>query len=271
MFHDNGGLVSLALQWLICHLARMLAVRVAALGVGVAYLRTKTGRWLLRGIVARCELFLVRDDAALRQCAGTKARMTEDLVFAWRSLTPQSGRKRPAGKPACIGLTVSPLAGERTVIALADAVRLWQEHGHRVVFLVFQQSDTIADDSTLFAKIKNKLAAAAVPIEIRRLTANATSIIEAFADIDVVCGMRFHGLVLAAMLGRPFVGIVHDSKISEICRRFDMPCHEAATLDGTDLARSAEDIQEKMPESRLLDQSRRLAKENFLAFAAFAS
>ena len=269
VFHDNSGLVSLALQWLICHLARMLAVRVAALGVGVAYMRTKTGRWLLRGIVARCELFLVRDHAALRQCAGTKARMTEDLVFAWRSLPPQ--RKRSAGKPTCIGLTVSPLAGERTVIALANAVRLWQEHGHRVVFLVFQQSDTIADDLTLFAKIKNKLAAAAAPIEIRRITANATSITEAFADIDAVCGMRFHGLVLAAMLGRPFVGIAHDSKISEICGRFDMPCHEAATLDGTDLARSAEGIQGKMPESRLLDQSRRLAKENFLAFAAYAS
>ena len=177
----------------------------------------------------------MRDDAALRQCAGTKARLTDDLVFAWRSLTPENGRKRPPGNPASIGLTVSPLASERTATALADAVRLWQEHGHRVVFLVFQQSAIIADDATVFADINTKLASAAVPIEIRRLTANATSIIEAFADIDVVCGMRFHGLVLAAMLERPFVGIVHDNKISEICRRFDMPCHEAATLDGADL------------------------------------
>ena len=29
------------------------------------------------------ELFLVRDEAALNQCAGTKARLTSDLVFAW--------------------------------------------------------------------------------------------------------------------------------------------------------------------------------------------
>ena len=268
VFHDNGGLASLALQWLICHLALALGVRVAALGVGVADLRTKTGRWLLRGIVSRCELFLVRDDATLRQCAGTKARLTDDLVFAWRSLTSENVRNRPPGMPASIGLTVSPLASERMAIALADAVRLWREHGHRVVFLVFQKNDTIADDSTLFANINSKLAIAAVPIEIRCLTANAPSIIEAFADIDVVCGMRFHGLVLAAMLERPFVGIVHDSKISEICSRFDMPCHEAATLDGTDLARSAENIHQKVPERRLLDQSRRLAKENFLAFAS---
>ena len=92
VFHDNGGLASLALQWLICHLARALGVRIAALGVGVGDLRTATGRRLLRGIIARCELFLVRDDAALRQCAGTKARLTADLVFAWRALQPGSVR-----------------------------------------------------------------------------------------------------------------------------------------------------------------------------------
>jgi len=83
--------------------------------------------------------------------------------------------------------------------------------------------------------------------------------------------MRFHGLVLAAMLERPFVGIVHENKISEICRRFDMPCHEAATFDEANLIRSVEDIHEKAPDSQLLDQSRRLAKENFLAFASLLS
>jgi polysaccharide pyruvyl transferase WcaK-like protein len=270
VFHDNGGLASLALQWLLCYLARVLRVRVAALGVGVANLHTKTGRWLLHGIISRCELFLVRDDAALRQCVGTKARLTDDLVFAWRSLTQDNRRNQPPGKPASIGLTVSPLASERTASALADAVRLWQDHGHRVVFLVFQQNDIAGDDSTVFGKINNKLATPANPIETRHLTADALAIVEAFADIDVVCGMRFHSLVLAAMLERPFVGIVHDSKISEICGRFDMPCHEAATLDGTDLAQSTEGIHKKVPESRLLDQSRRLAKENFLAFASLS-
>jgi polysaccharide pyruvyl transferase WcaK-like protein len=271
VFHESGGLASLALQWMVCQFARLLRVRVAALGVGVADLRTSGGRWLLRSIVARCEIFLVRDEAALRQCAGTKARLTDDLVFAWRSLTPENARKRPSGELARIGLTVSPLASERTTTALADAVRIWQEHGHRVVFLVFHQHATIADDATVFAAINNKLAFAVNPIEIRRLSANASAIIEAFADIDVVCGMRFHALVLAAMLELPFVGIAHDNKISEICRRFDMPCREAATLEGADLARSAEDMHQKVPESRMLNQCRRLAKENFLSFASLSS
>jgi polysaccharide pyruvyl transferase WcaK-like protein len=254
------------LQWLICQIARVSRVRIAALGVGVSDLRTAAGRWLLRSIVARCDLFLVRDEAALRQCAGTKARLTDDLVFAWRSLTPENRSEHASGKPICIGLTVTAHADERTVTALADAVRLWQQHGHRVVFLVFQHSATLADD-VVFATINHKVAASA-PIETRRLIADAPAIVEAFADIDIVCGMRFHGLVLAAMLERPFVGIAHDNKISEICRRFDMPRHDAATLSGADLATSTEAIREKVPDRGLLDESRKLARENFLAIAS---
>ena len=221
VFHDSGGLASLVLQWLICQLARMSGVRIAALGVGVGDLRSATGRWLLRGIISRCELLLVRDEAAMRQCAGTKARLTDDLVFAWRSLPPDNGRRRPSAHPLCIGLTVSPVADEGTIAALSDAVRLWQKHDHRVVFLVFQHSAALADD-TVFAAINRKVAAPAA-IEIRRLSTDAPSIVNAFADIDIVCGMRFHSLVLAAMLGRPFVGIAHDNKISEICRRSACP------------------------------------------------
>ncbi len=71
------------LQWMICVLARLQGVRIVALGVGVAELQSGAGRWLLRRIVGMSELFLVRDEAALNQCAGTKARLTSDLVFAW--------------------------------------------------------------------------------------------------------------------------------------------------------------------------------------------
>ncbi len=277
VFHDTGGLASLTLQWLICHLARVLGVRVAALGVGIGDLRTGTARRLLRGIIARSELFMVRDEAALRQCTNTKARLTADLVFAWQAMRPADTRPRPDHGSLCIGLTVTPAAGEQTRTALADAIRIWREYGHRVIFLVFQRNaatadDTaMADDTAVFADIERRLGAAAMPVEIRRPGADAAGIAQAFADIDIVCGMRFHGLVLAAMLGSPFVGIVHDNKISEICRHFGMPRHDAASLDGAELAASTEDVREKVPDSRLVHQSGELAKVNFLAFASLSS
>jgi len=269
VFHRSGGLASLTLQWLICRLARMLGVQVAALGVGVNDLNSGPGRWLLRDIIRCCELFLVRDEAALQQCTGTKARMTGDLVFAWRSLQ-QAKTRPPPGASVSIGLTVSPAADRATVSSLAQALRHWQGHGHRVVFLAFQRNATMADDTTVFAAINRELADTNVPVEIRNLAADATTIVDAFADIDVVCGMRFHSLVLSAMLGRPFVGIAHDHKISEICRQFGMPWRDAATLDGDDLARLAEDTCRSVPDVSVLSRNRELAEDNFTALAAVA-
>ncbi len=139
-----------------------------------------------------------------------------------------------------------------------------------MVFLIFQQSPGVIDDSAVFAAISQRLGPAAAPIEFHCPTANAAAIRDTFADIDVVCGMRFHGLVLAAMLDRAFVGIAHDNKISEICRRFDMPCLEAATLKGADLVRSVEQAGGKIPDPQRLAESRARARENFIAFASLS-
>src|SRR5262245_49485253 len=76
LFHERGSLTSLLLQFMICCLARLRGLRIAALGVGVADLHSPAARWLLRRIVGMSDLFLVRDEAALRQCNGTKARLT---------------------------------------------------------------------------------------------------------------------------------------------------------------------------------------------------
>ena len=184
----------------------------------------------------------MRDDAALRQCAGTKARLTEDLVFAWRALRP-TNRTR-SGRTARVHRLDGDACGRRrsTVAALTDAVRIWQQRGHHVVFLSFSKAppsrttQRCSQPSVRSSEpARRRSNSVAPPPPHPRSTA-------AFADIDVVCGMRFHGLVLAAMLERAFVGIVHDNKISAICRRFDMPCQEIAALKGADLVRSVEQL-----------------------------
>ncbi|MGC1467482.1 MAG: polysaccharide pyruvyl transferase family protein, partial [Pseudolabrys sp.] len=83
VFHERGTTNVLLLQWLLCLLARLHGVKIAALGVGIADLHSYSGRWLMRRIVGMSRLFLVRDEAALAQCSGTKAGLGDDLVFAW--------------------------------------------------------------------------------------------------------------------------------------------------------------------------------------------
>jgi polysaccharide pyruvyl transferase WcaK-like protein len=273
LFHERGTLTALVLQWMICVLARLQRVRIAALGVGVAELHSGTARWLLRRIVAMSELFLVRDDAALRQCAGTKARLTSDLVFAWDALKPVAPT---AGNHARIGLTIYPPAcrgpvGKQARAALVDAIRSWQAAGHTVVYLICQRDGPAVGDDTIFTQLSAELGSGSPKIETRVLTTDAAIIAHQIGDLTVICGMRFHALVLAAMLGRPFLGLAHDNKISEICRTFAMPCYSVEELAGEKLVAATAAIKDRIPDSLLVQRARHLAQENFRAFAALTS
>ncbi len=271
LFHERGTLVSLVLQWMICVLARLRGVRIAALGVGVAELDSGTARWLLRRIVGMSELFLVRDEAALDQCAGTTARLTSDLVFAWDAL-----KLVPPAAQSRIGLTVYPPAcmgpaGAHVRAALAGAIRGWQAAGHKVVYLVCQRSGAAPGDDDIFRQLDAELGPGAHAIETRTLAADATTVAQQLGDLSAICGMRFHALVLAAMLGRPFVGLAHDNKISEICRTFTMPCHGVDELSAGELVSTFNSIRHRVPDSLLVQRARQLAQENFRAFAALTS
>lgn len=273
LFHERGTLTSLVLQWMICVLARLQGVRIAALGVGVAELHSGAGRWLLRRIIGLSELFLVRDDAALNQCAGTKARLTSDLVFAWDALKPAP---LPEGGRSRIGLTVYPPAcqgpaGARTRAALVDTIRRWQAAGHTTVFLICQRDSAATGDAAIFAQLSAELGSDTPNIETRMLTADAAMIAQQLGDLTVICGLRFHALVLAAMLGRPFAGIAHDNKISEICRTFAMPCYSVDEVTAEMLVSTINAIKDRVPDSALVQSARQLAQENFRALAAFTS
>ncbi len=273
LFHERGTLTSLVLQWMICVLARLQGVRIVALGVGIAELQSGAGRWLLHRIVGMSELFLVRDEAALSQCAGTKARLTSDLVFAWDAVKTVP---RPDSPRSRIGLTVYPAAcqdsaGAHTRAALVDASRHLQAAGHTIVYLVCQRGGAAPGDEEVFAQLNAELGSSAQPIETRTLTVDATLIAQQLGDLTVICGMRFHALVLAAMLGRPFAGIAHDNKISEICRAFAMPCYSVDGIMAEKLVSTVNSLKDRVPDFALVQRARELAQENFRAFAALTS
>jgi len=273
VFHERGDARSLIIQWMICRLARLLGVRIAALGVGISQLNSARGRWMVRDIVRKSELFLVRDEAGQRQVAGTPARVSGDLVFDWREL---AALRRPFAVgtttgPRTIALAVCPAAfqgaaEQRAVAAFSEAARIWHSHGHRLALLVFQSEGAGPGDQSMFAQITKHLGQDK-PIDTRLLIPSPESLADAYRDIDVLCGMRFHGFVVAALFGVPFVGVAHDNKISEICRQFDMCCLDAGTFDGTALAAAAEASFDRGPDPALVERSATEAHENFRAFA----
>ena len=240
VFHDRNSALPLAFTALICAMARMMGLRVVALGVGISSLQSLVGRVLLRSIVRMSDLFTVRDEQAFAECikagASRRVQRTADLAFTLPHVLTkthlQSGDRTmsrvgfsvyppvfldPANGPARLDVFRQILS---TVLAKGCAVSLLAFHGDPAA------SET-KHDRGIFDKVTQ-----AIPAELKSgirfyaLTADRKTLAEVYGDLDLHCGMRFHGHVLAAIFGLPFVGIAIDNKINGICEFFEMPVVE---------------------------------------------
>lgn len=270
LFHARGSNSLLLLQRAIFGMARMRGVRQVALGVGISELSDRKSRWLLAGIIRQFDAFLVRDQSGLAQCTGTRAEIGGDLVFAWSPAKPLHAQAdlRLDQEPA-FALTVYPPActDDAVIEQLRFTVDSLVTSGRRVVFLVFQRSGAAAGDTAVFERISAGMQPERRPA-VRILTANASDLATDLADIGVVIGMRFHALVLAALMGKPFVGLAHDNKISDLCRRFDMPTLDPAAADlGRRFLAVLDTARLATPAPEQIDREARAAERNFSRLA----
>lgn len=238
VFHERSSVVPLVMTFLICLLARVMRLRIAALGVGIAELQSATGRSLLRLIISMSEIFAVRDDAAMAECvragAGERAILTSDLVYTMSSqLLEAAPELQEKGSPL-IAISVyapallGPADGDRMTVVMRAALQTVLERGWRVLLLAFHHAADESNahlDLAALAKLAESLPAqyrAQVAQKILRAD-DIPGIANAFSGIDLHCGMRFHGHVLSAIFGKPFIGIAVDNKTDAICRSFGMP------------------------------------------------
>ncbi|MDE2165871.1 MAG: polysaccharide pyruvyl transferase family protein [Alphaproteobacteria bacterium] len=261
VFHARPSLNSLLLQWVICAMARRRGVHIAALGIGVSELQP-AARGILRRIVAMSDLFLVRDAAALAQCAGTRAQLGGELAFGLTALR----KPQPGDRNNTVGLTVYPPACTQPAVieTLRQTVRLLRERGSCVIFLVSQRPGVAADDAPVFAEIADK-------VEVRTLEPNPAALARALDGLGVVCGMRYHAMAIGAMAGIPFAGIAHDNKIAELCRQFAMPCVELPGLTAERLVAAIVAARGRTPDARVLDVAAATAAVNFSLLAKYTA
>ena len=271
VFHASRGTRSLIIQLIICLIAKLYGGRIAALGVGISGISSGFSRALLRAIIASCDLFLVRDAAALRQCDCSKAKLTSDLAFtlADRLQAPNRGR---SGQRT-IAITVCPQAFDRQsrdwgIQTLCETARILKSKGHRIIFIAMLRGHLLESDQTFIACILERMQA---KDEIRIPSSAPVDIVRAFGDVDAVIGMRFHALVIAAILSIPFTGIAHDNKIREICKSFDMTYFGLNELTPTALSQAADEALRRPIAPDALRNSIKKAENNFLFLAAVAS
>jgi polysaccharide pyruvyl transferase WcaK-like protein len=232
LFHARGGSLSnLILILLTVFLARLRGAKVFAIGVGVAEMPAGLARDLMAGILAMLEDFAVRDKTSWENCqvvrGGSRIRRTADLVFSLPMPKSSCLQKLLAGRTIGVTLAASDIGQSegrypeffhtlRTDLAalLAD--------GWKVRLLSFQELHGLGvnvSDSDLLVAI----GIAGDGVELIRVSSDPGELCKQFEALDIIIGMRFHGLVLAALLGKPFVGIGRDSKLVDFCRDLGMP------------------------------------------------
>ena len=256
LFHARAGsIVNLALITMLVVMARLRGAQVFALGVGVASLPKGMPQRLMGFILSLARDFAVRDESSLANCQNLsrvpQVRLTADLVFALPlERLPRAFSLRPvlAITLAASDIGHDGLGNEEFLGSLAVALQRLRDLGWEIRFLSFQEIDfggVKLSDSALFAALYRY--GLRESVEIIRVSSLPAEISRQFVDIDVVVGMRFHGHVLAALMGIPFVGLGRDSKLVDLCVYFSMPFLEANDLQSDRLVTAVEQTRTQVP------------------------
>lgn len=285
VFHERSSVAPLLLTLLICMLARVMGLRIAALGVGISDLRSAPARIALRAIVSLSALFAVRDDAAFAECikvgASKQVKLTGDLAVTLAPLLIGRGAGVENGTGRCVGFSVYPPAllgedgGSAAFLAIQGALKALLEREWKISLLAFHDDPEKRNgrqDKDILARLMQGFSQdQQSQVSLQVVQANSDQIIRVFSEIDVHCGMRFHGHVLAAMFGIPFVGISTDNKIDAICRLFGMPVFGADRIVVERLVDAVEHTNSRKVEKSLQEACIAGAEQNFTEFARLLS
>lgn len=231
LIHDNKSRWSLLIMFLLVISSKILFKRIFFVGVGISDLKYKSSYIMLNLITKLSSGFYIRDIEAekiLRKANVVEKRfqLTADLAYSLKHLKKKSD-KTGDNKRINIGITMVDNAFYNKKIqgAIIEFVALLKNINYEfeVHFIPFHEMsadcDNTINDSKVMIKIKQELSEENIIIE-EQIGEKFDKVYE---SLDLVIGMRFHSLVLAAIYEIPFIGINHDNKIVGICKSYDMP------------------------------------------------
>ena len=204
------------------HVARPVVARlrkrpVGAIGVGAGPLDTRTARSLVRQGMHRVHPITVRDTDSHRvlQRLGIEARTTADLAFGLQPsveadadrlvacLRPWSGKRhiRPVGIRAAESPEWFVDTAARALDEAATAI------GLPVHFVALQRDRDHALHEAVAARMRAPVTFA---------TPTVHEVVDEIGRGAVVVSMRYHGVVCAALSGRPTVAIGYSPKVDSL-------------------------------------------------------
>jgi len=216
---------------LVMVLALVLVARAARrpvllCGVGVGPIDTRAGRLLAAMIVRTASLVSVRDATSYATCLSIGARPERvvripDPAFVNRTdqLLPTAQQSGGSNERVRIALNLNRdiANGDRWDDALAELTQTFELVADRIPIelhaLPMQSAFKDHDDATV---LREFLADHPEWHPVLHHTADHHDIASIIAGCDLVVSERFHAVVVAAILGRPTVGLLYDVKVAEL-------------------------------------------------------
>ena len=222
LLHDHWALViPRYLAWTL--LARLLRKRVIWVGVGVGPLHRRLFRGLASVTLRLSKLVLVRDrasEAMVRRIGGRVDGVIPDPALFLSAPPSEPGEG--------LAVVVRPLLSsdcaqaDRLRDALAGLIAEAASRGRQTVVLTFAGPRDTEFATAVVDSARDK---GAVDTTMKELAPDPVLGLRCLAAAEAVVSVRLHGMLLAAVAGRPFVVIGYDDKIAAV----------AAELDAADL------------------------------------
>ncbi len=205
--------------------------------IGVGPLQTPRGRQLAGWILRQVSVLSVRDRKSYETCLGLglapeRVQLVPDAVFA---NPPEVFSDRPAKAPQAplpgangrlkLALNLNydienPDNWETFQENLAAALRMLdRQYALEVHTLPMQSQFKAMHDARVLAEFRARIPQIDVHLHAIETHRDAAAIIE---DCDVLLSERLHALVMAAILGKPFVGLLYDVKVAELVAGLQM-------------------------------------------------
>lgn len=237
LISNHMSTISLFLLASLISIANLNKIKIYGLGLGVGKVESKLGGFLARYILNSMAVVCVRDNLSLQygqqMAAKANFQLTADLVFSSSLVNTFSERKKRANQTKkTIGITLatpflssSPENKNIIISALSKCCADWSDQHYIIKLLCFQDANlpgnTRISDKIFFDELLRL--SHTTTIETIDISSDIDHLCEVYSSLDIIVGMRFHGLVLAALAEIPFVGFSSDKKVSEICNSYTMP------------------------------------------------
>lgn len=215
--------------------ARRIAGRkVVMSNIGVGPLMTPRGEQLARWILNQVDFLSVRDAKSQRTAMGLglpreQVRLVPDAVFANPPEVFLPPHERPAGAAAVrIALNLNydienRAAWEPFLAGLAGALRqLHAENPLELHALPMQSRFKAHDDLSVLKEFAARVPGIPFVVHAPQTAQEAARVMQA---ADLVLAERLHTLVIAAILGRPYFGLIYDVKVREMIEYCGMSEH----------------------------------------------